>query len=98
MAVFTEADIAGFRDPMPIGTPFLSAEHGTMAVDTVRWSAIRAVVVARDRYAERDAGDAGVGVYEPLPAVVAPEQRRVGFRTLAASDVTASALDLDGCR
>ncbi len=78
-AVFTGAEIAGFLDPMPIGTPFPSPEHRAVAVDTVRFVGDPvSVVVARDRYAARDAADAVVVDYEPLPAVVDPEEAMTG--------------------
>ena len=78
-AVFTGAEIAEFLDPMPIGTPFPSPEHRAVAVDTVRFVGDPvAVVVARDRYAARDAADAVAVDYEPLPAVVDPEQAMTG--------------------
>ena len=78
-AVFTGAEIAGFLDPMPIGTPFPSPEHRAVAVDTVRFVGDPvAVVVARDRYAARDAADAVVVDCEPLPAVVDPEEAMTG--------------------
>ena len=78
-AVLTGAQIAGFLDPMPIGTPFPSPAHRAVAVDTVRFVGDPvAVVVARDRYAARDAADAIVVDYEPLPAVVDPEQATSG--------------------
>src|SRR5437868_10122344 len=70
-AVFTGAQIAEFLPAMPIGTPFPSPEHRAVAVDTVRYSGEPvAVVVATDRYIARDAADAIVVDYDPLPAVV----------------------------
>ncbi len=78
-AVLTGAEIAELLGPMPIGTPFPSPDHRAMAVDTVRFVGEPiAVVVARDRYAARDAADAVVVDYEPLPAVVDPEQAMTG--------------------
>ena len=78
-AVFTGAQIAEFLAPMPIGTPFPSPAHRAVAVDTVRFVGDPvAVVVARDRYVARDAADAIVVDYEPLPAVVDPEQAMSG--------------------
>ena len=78
-AVLTGTEIAGFLGPMPIGTPFPSPDHHAVAVDTVRFVGEPvAVVVARDRYAARDAADAVVVDYEPLPAVVDPEQSMTG--------------------
>ena len=78
-AVFTGAQIAEFLAPMPIGTPFPSPAHRAVAVDTVRFVGDPvAVVVARDRYVARDAADAIVVDYEPLPAVVDPEKAMSG--------------------
>ena len=78
-AVFTGAQIAEFLAPMPIGTPFPSPEHRAVAVDTVRYGGEPvAVVVARDRYVARDAADAIVVSYEPLPAVVDLEMAMSG--------------------
>src|SRR3954464_14277626 len=78
-AVFTGAQIAEFLAPMPIGTPFPSPEHRAVATDTVRYSGEPvAVVVARDRYVARDAADAIVVSYDPLPAAVDVEQAMTG--------------------
>src|SRR6188474_2907547 len=78
-AVFTGAQIATFLAPMPIGTPFPSPDHRAVATDTVRYSGEPvAVVVARDRYVARDAADAIVVSYDPLPAVVDVEQAMTG--------------------
>jgi aerobic carbon-monoxide dehydrogenase large subunit len=78
-AVFTGAQIAEFLGPMPIGTPFPSPDHRAVAVDTVRFAGEPvAVVVASDRYVARDAVDAIVVGYEPLPAVVDVEQAMTG--------------------
>jgi len=78
-AVFTGAQIAKFLPPMPIGTPFPSPDHRAVVVDTVRYSGEAvAVVVARDRYVARDAADAIVVSYDPLPAVVDVEQAMTG--------------------
>lgn len=86
-AVFTGAQIAEFLGPMPIGTPFPSPEHRAVAVDTVRYSGEPvAVVVARDRYAARDAADAIVVSYDPLPAVVDVEQAMTGEPTVIHPD------------
>jgi carbon-monoxide dehydrogenase large subunit len=82
-AVFTGAQIAKFLAPMPIGTPFPSPEHRAVATDTVRYSGEPvAVVVARDRYIARDAADAIVVSYDPLPAVVDVEQAMTGKPTV----------------
>src|SRR5919197_7348 len=78
-AVFTGKQIAEFLGPMPIGTPFPSPEHRAVAVDTVRYSGEPvAVVVARDRFVARDAIDAIVVDYDPLPAVVDLELAMTG--------------------
>src|SRR5262245_19454829 len=78
-AVYTGADIAKMLPPMPIGTPFPSPEHRAVAVDTVRFAGEPvAVVVARDRYVARDAADAIVVSYDPLPAVVDVERALTG--------------------
>ena len=82
-AVFTGAQIATFLAPMPIGTPFPSPDHRAVATDTVRYSGEPvAVVVARDRYVARDAADAIVVSYDPLPAVVDVEQAMTGKPTV----------------
>jgi aerobic carbon-monoxide dehydrogenase large subunit len=86
-AVFTGVQIAEFLGPMPIGTPFPSPEHRAVAVDAVRYSGEPvAVVVARDRYAARDAADAIVVSYDPLPAVVDVEQAMTGKPTVIHPD------------
>ena len=86
-AVFTGAQIAEFLAPMPIGTPFPSPEHRAVAVDAVRFVGDPvAVVVARDRYAARDAADAIDVDYEPLPAVVDPEQAMGGHSAALHAD------------
>ena len=78
-AVFTGAQIAEFLGPMPIGTPFPSPDHRSVAVDVVRYVGEPvAVVVARDRYIARDAADAVSVDYESLPAVVDPEEALTG--------------------
>src|SRR5260221_153855 len=82
-AVFTGADIAALLAPMPIGTPFPSPDHRAVAVDTVRYGGEPvAVVVAADRYLARDAADAIVVTYDPLPAVVDVEQAMTGKPTV----------------
>ncbi|MGI8925442.1 MAG: xanthine dehydrogenase family protein molybdopterin-binding subunit [Tepidiformaceae bacterium] len=69
--VITGKEIAEFLPPMPIGTPFPSPDHHAVATDTVRYQGEPvAVVVAADRYLARDAADAIVVEYEPLPAVI----------------------------
>jgi aerobic carbon-monoxide dehydrogenase large subunit len=78
-AVFTGADLASLIGPMPIATPFPSPEHRAVVVDVVRYVGEPvAVVVARDRYIARDALDAIVVVYDPLPAVVDTEVALTG--------------------
>jgi len=86
-AVVTGAQIADMLGPMPIGTPFPSPPHRAVAVDVVRYAGEPvALVVARDRYVARDAADAIVVDYEPLPAVVDPEQAMVGKPTVIHPD------------
>jgi carbon-monoxide dehydrogenase large subunit len=86
-AVFTGAQIADMLGPMPIGTPFPSPPHRAVAADVVRYAGEPvAVVVARDRYVARDAADAIVVDYEPLPAVVDPEQAMAGKPTVIHPD------------
>jgi aerobic carbon-monoxide dehydrogenase large subunit len=86
-AVFTGKQIAELLGPMPIGTPFPSPEHRAVAVDTVRFSGEPvAVVVASDRYVARDAADAIVVSYDPLPAVVDVEQAMTGQPTVIHPD------------
>ena len=78
-AVFTGAQIAALLAPMPIGTPFPSPEHRAVAVDVVRYAGEAvAVVAASDRYVARDAADAIVVNYEPLPVVVDTELAMTG--------------------
>src|SRR5919198_2616970 len=86
-AVFTGAQIAEFLGPMPIGTPFPSPEHRAVAVDPFRFSGEPvAVVVARDRFVARDAVDAIVVSYDPLPAVVDVELAMTGKPTVIHPD------------
>ena len=86
-AVFTGADIAQMLPAMPIGTPFPSPEHRAVAVDTVRYVGEPvAVVVAGDRYLARDAVDAIVVEYDPLPAVVDTETAMTGKPTVIHPD------------
>ena len=86
-AVYTGADIAKVLAPMPIGTPFPSPPHHAIAVDTVRYAGEPvAVVVASDRYVARDAADAIVVTYDPLPAVVDPELAMTGKPTVIHAD------------
>lgn len=77
--VITGAELKEFLPPMPIGTPFPSPDHYSVAVDRVRYQGEPvAVVVAADRYLARDAADAIVIEYDPLPAVVDPEVAMTG--------------------
>ena len=86
-AVYTGADIAKILAPMPIGTPFPSPPHHAVAVDTVRYAGEAvAVVVASDRYVARDAADAIVVTYDPLPVVVDPELAMTGKPTVIHPD------------
>ena len=86
-AVFTGAQIAEMLAPMPIGTPFPSPPHRAVAADVVRYAGEPvAVVVARDRYVARDAADAIVVDYEPLPVVVDPELAMTGKPTVIHPD------------
>jgi len=86
-AVFTGKQIAEMLGPMPIGTPFPSPDHRAVAVDTVRYGGEPvAVVVAKDRYVARDAADAIVVSYDPLPAVVDLEQAMTGKPTVIHPD------------
>lgn len=72
--VITGAQLAEFLPPMPIGTPFPSPDHYSVATDTVRYQGEPvAVVVASDRYLARDAADAIMVEYDPLPAIIDPE-------------------------
>src|SRR5512134_3133890 len=78
-AVFTGKEIAEFLGPMPIGTPFPSPEHRAVATDVVRFAGEAvAVVVAADRYLARDAADAIVVSYDPLPAAIDTELSMTG--------------------
>jgi carbon-monoxide dehydrogenase large subunit len=82
VAVYTGRQLAEFIGPMPIGTPFPSPEHRAVATDVVRFAGEPvAVVVAADRYLARDAADAIVVSYDPLPVVVDPEQAMTGKPT-----------------
>ncbi|MEP6871775.1 MAG: molybdopterin cofactor-binding domain-containing protein [Anaerolineaceae bacterium] len=78
--VVTGAELKEFLPPMPIGTPFPSPDHYSVAPDTVRYQGEPvAVVVASDRYLARDAADAIIVEYDPLPAVIDPEQATLGL-------------------
>ncbi len=78
-AVFTGAQIAELVGPLPSLLPFPAPERRAVATDVVRFVGEPvAVVVARDRYVARDAADAILVDYEPLPVVVDPEQAMTG--------------------
>ena len=82
-AVFTGTQLVDLIPPMPVGTPYRTPEHRAIATDTVRYAGEPvAVVVARDRYLARDAADAIVVTYDPLPVVVDPELAMTGKPTL----------------
>ncbi len=77
--VITGKELAEFLPAMPIGTPFPSPDHYSVATDTVRYQGEPvAVVVASDRYLARDAADAIIIDYETLPAVMDPERAMTG--------------------
>ena len=77
--VVTGAQLKEFLPPMPIGTPFPSPDHYSVATDSVRYQGEPvAVVVATDRYLARDAADAIVVEFDPLPAVMDPERAMTG--------------------
>ncbi len=81
--VITGKELAEFLPPMPIGTPFPSPDHYSVATDTVRYQGEPvAVVVASDRYLARDAADAIIIDYETLPAVMDPERAMTGQPTV----------------
>jgi carbon-monoxide dehydrogenase large subunit len=81
--VITGAELKEFLPPMPIGTPFPSPDHYSVAVDRVRYQGEPvAVVVASDRYLARDAADAIVIDIEQLPAVIDPEKAMTGQPTV----------------
>ncbi len=86
-AVYTGADIAKVLGPMPIGTPFPSPPHYAVAIDVVRYAGEPvAVVVASDRYVAKDAADAIVVSYDPLPVVVDLEAAMTGTPTVIHPD------------
>jgi aerobic carbon-monoxide dehydrogenase large subunit len=77
--VITGAELAKFLPPMPIGTPFPSPDHYSVATDTVRYQGEPvAVVVAADRYLARDAADAIEIEYETLRAAIDVEKSMQG--------------------
>ncbi|MDZ7727785.1 MAG: molybdopterin cofactor-binding domain-containing protein [Dehalococcoidia bacterium] len=81
-AVYTGKDLAELIGPMPIGTPFPSPDHHSVAIDTVRYVGEPvAVVVADDRYLAADALDGIEVEYEDLPAVVDVERAMQGDPT-----------------
>src|SRR4029078_1794597 len=82
-AVFTGKQISELLRPLPIGTTFPSPDHCAVAIDPVRYAGEAvAVVIAADRYIARDAADAIVVRYDPLPAVVDPEKAMQGKPTV----------------
>src|SRR3954470_12624807 len=86
-AVYTGAQIAELVPPMPVGTPWPGPAHRAGAGDAVRYAGEPvAVVVARDRYVARDAADAIVVTYDPLPAVVDTEKAMTGKPTVIHKD------------
>ena len=85
--VITGAQLKEFLPPMPIGTPFPSPDHYSVAVDRVRYQGEPiAVVVASDRYLARDAADAITVELETLPAVIDPEKAMTGQPTVIHPD------------
>jgi carbon-monoxide dehydrogenase large subunit len=81
--VITGEELKAFLPPMPIGTPFPSPDHYSVAVDRVRYQGEPvAVVVAADRYLARDAADKIEIEYDPLPAVMDPERAMTGQPTV----------------
>jgi aerobic carbon-monoxide dehydrogenase large subunit len=77
--VVTGKQLAEYLAPMPIGTPFPSPPHYAVATDTVRYQGEPvAIVVASDRYRARDAADAIVVEYDPLPAAINVELSMTG--------------------
>ena len=86
-AVFTGAQLAEMVGPLPTMLPFPAPERRAVATGVVRFvGEAVAVVVARDRYVARDAADAVVVEYEPLPVVVDPEQAMTGQPALLHAD------------
>jgi carbon-monoxide dehydrogenase large subunit len=79
-AVFTGEQVkAMLAGPMPLLSPFPAPAHYPMAVDRVRYVGEPiAVVAATSYYTARDALDAIVVEYDPLPAVVDPERAMAG--------------------
>ena len=74
-AVYTGAQLAAKLPPQPVMTPFPAPPHHAVTPDVVRFVGEPvAVVIASDRYIARDAADAIVVEYEPLPVVVDPEK------------------------
>src|SRR5512132_1272168 len=74
VGIITGADVAKACKPFGVGVTS-PVHYFPAAIDKVRFVGEPvAVVVARDRYLAEDAADAVVVDYEPLPAVVDPEQ------------------------
>ena len=85
--VVTGAQLAEYLAPMPIGTPFPSPPHHAVATDTVRYQGEPvAIVVASNRYTARDAADAIIVEYAPLPAAIDVEQSMQGQPVLIHPD------------
>ncbi len=86
-AVFTGPQMAEMVGPLPTLLPFPAPERRAVATGVVRFVGEPvAVVVARDRYIARDAADAITVDYEPLPAMVDPEQAMTGEPGLLHAD------------
>ncbi len=74
VSVLTGADVASMSRPFPSALPRQAAYY-SLAIDKARFVGEPvAVVVARNRYLAEDALSRIVVDYEPLPAVVDPEQ------------------------
>ena len=77
-AVFTGAEIQEFLKPLPTG-PFTSPTQYAVVKDIARYvGEPLAVVIAADRYTARDAADAIVVTYDPLPVAIDPEVSMTG--------------------
>jgi 2-furoyl-CoA dehydrogenase large subunit len=74
IGVLTPEDVLAMSDPFPVGVE-APVQYYATATDKVRFVGEPiCVVVATDRYVAEDARDLIVVDYEPLPAVVDPEQ------------------------
>lgn len=84
VAVFTGADMSDLGGPLPMawappGVEVNNPEHWPLARDEVNHVGDPvAVVIGEDRYAVSDAAEDVIVEYEPLPAVVDPEQAIAG--------------------